>query len=132
MGGFLFLSRITLPGDHRGWEAVHGGTGDLGVPQLHPEKGSLSLLRSSDSPIAGQGFMSKTINFLTNRVHYCSVVSFSPNCFLPFQFFAPLKPTRIMVEYNSHGDATGEADVHFESHEDAVAAMAKEGSQLRK
>ncbi|XP_010082050.1 PREDICTED: G-rich sequence factor 1, partial [Pterocles gutturalis] len=47
-------------------------------------------------------------------------------------FFAPLKPTRILVEYNSHGDATGEADVHFESHEDAVAAMAKEGSQLRK
>ncbi|NXI96122.1 GRSF1 factor, partial [Psophia crepitans] len=46
-------------------------------------------------------------------------------------FFAPLKPTRIMVEYNSHGDATGEADVHFESHEDAVAAMAKEGSQLQ-
>ncbi|KFQ61072.1 G-rich sequence factor 1, partial [Pelecanus crispus] len=46
-------------------------------------------------------------------------------------FFAPLKPTRIMVEYNAHGDATGEADVHFESREDAVAAMAKEGSQLR-
>uniref|UniRef100_A0A8B9NUG2 G-rich RNA sequence binding factor 1 n=1 Tax=Accipiter nisus TaxID=211598 RepID=A0A8B9NUG2_9AVES len=46
-------------------------------------------------------------------------------------FFAPLKPTRIMVEYNSHGDATGEVDVHFESHEDAVAAMAKEGSQLQ-
>ncbi|NXH67592.1 GRSF1 factor, partial [Hydrobates tethys] len=46
-------------------------------------------------------------------------------------FFAPLKPTRIMVEYNSHGDATGEADVHFESQEDAVAAMAKEGSQLQ-
>ncbi|CAN8209534.1 unnamed protein product [Coccothraustes coccothraustes] len=45
-------------------------------------------------------------------------------------FFAPLRPTRILVEYNSHGDATGEADVHFESHEDAVAAMAKEGSQM--
>ncbi|NXQ62657.1 GRSF1 factor, partial [Anthoscopus minutus] len=45
-------------------------------------------------------------------------------------FFAPLKPTRILVEYNSHGDATGEVDVHFESHEDAVAAMAKEGSQM--
>uniref|UniRef100_A0A8D0FDZ9 G-rich RNA sequence binding factor 1 n=1 Tax=Strix occidentalis caurina TaxID=311401 RepID=A0A8D0FDZ9_STROC len=43
-------------------------------------------------------------------------------------FFAPLKPTRIMVEYNSHGDATGAAEVHFKSHEDAVAAMAKEGS----
>ncbi|XP_010153549.1 PREDICTED: G-rich sequence factor 1, partial [Eurypyga helias] len=47
-------------------------------------------------------------------------------------FFAPLKPTRIMIEYDSHGDATGEVDVHFESREDAVAAMAKEGSQLRK
>ncbi|NXL75519.1 GRSF1 factor, partial [Leptocoma aspasia] len=45
-------------------------------------------------------------------------------------FFAPLRPTRILVEYNSHGDATGEVDVHFESHEDAVAAMAKEGSQM--
>uniref|UniRef100_A0A8B9TG07 G-rich RNA sequence binding factor 1 n=1 Tax=Anas platyrhynchos TaxID=8839 RepID=A0A8B9TG07_ANAPL len=47
------------------------------------------------------------------------------------KFFAPLKPTRVMVEYNSHGDATGEADVHFESHDDAVAAMAKEGTQLQ-
>ncbi|NXS93376.1 GRSF1 factor, partial [Jacana jacana] len=46
-------------------------------------------------------------------------------------FFAPLKPTRIMVEYNSQGDATGGADVHFESREEAVAAMAKEGSQLQ-
>ncbi|XP_053922392.1 G-rich sequence factor 1 [Cuculus canorus] len=45
-------------------------------------------------------------------------------------FFAPLKPTRIMVEYNSHGDATGAADVHFESREDAAAAMAKDGAQL--
>ncbi|NXC28522.1 GRSF1 factor, partial [Campylorhamphus procurvoides] len=45
-------------------------------------------------------------------------------------FFAPLRPTRILMEYNSHGDATGEAEVHFESHEDALAAMAKEGSQM--
>ncbi|NWT83281.1 GRSF1 factor, partial [Lanius ludovicianus] len=45
-------------------------------------------------------------------------------------FFAPLRPIRILVEYNSHGDATGEADVHFKSHKDAVAAMAKEGSQM--
>ncbi|NXN40603.1 GRSF1 factor, partial [Rhinoptilus africanus] len=46
-------------------------------------------------------------------------------------FFAPLKPTRVMVEYDSQGDATGEADVHFESQEEAVAAMAKEGAQLQ-
>ncbi|NXA54861.1 GRSF1 factor, partial [Nothocercus julius] len=40
-------------------------------------------------------------------------------------FFAPLKPTRVLVEYNSHGESTGEADIHFESHEEAAAAMAK-------
>ncbi|KAM6440955.1 G-rich sequence factor 1 [Liasis olivaceus] len=52
---------------------------------------------------------------------------------MPFQataqdiihFFAPLKPVRITMEYNSSGQATGEADVHFETHADAVAAMAK-------
>ncbi|XP_010211337.1 PREDICTED: G-rich sequence factor 1 [Tinamus guttatus] len=47
-------------------------------------------------------------------------------------FFAPLKPTRVLVEYNSHGEATGEADVHFESQEAAVAAMAKQESSARK
>ncbi|KAM7112291.1 LOW QUALITY PROTEIN: G-rich sequence factor 1 [Ciconia maguari] len=48
-------------------------------------------------------------------------------------FFAPLKPTRIMVEYNSHGDATGEADVHFESQEGRQSLQwLRRGSQLRK
>ncbi|NXD85373.1 GRSF1 factor, partial [Halcyon senegalensis] len=46
-------------------------------------------------------------------------------------FFAPLKPTRITLEYDSHGDATGEGAVHFASREEAVAAMAKEGAQLQ-
>ncbi|NWJ09058.1 GRSF1 factor, partial [Crypturellus undulatus] len=46
-------------------------------------------------------------------------------------FFAPLKPTRVLVEYNSHGEATGEADVHFESHEEAVAAMDKQESSAQ-
>ncbi|XP_054845809.1 G-rich sequence factor 1 isoform X2 [Eublepharis macularius] len=58
---------------------------------------------------------------------------------LPFQataqdiinFFAPLKPVRVTMEYNSSGKATGEADVHFETHEDAVAAMAKNRSHVR-
>ncbi|XP_066487874.1 G-rich sequence factor 1 isoform X2 [Tiliqua scincoides] len=58
---------------------------------------------------------------------------------LPFQataqdiinFFAPLKPVRITMEYNSNGKATGEADVHFETHEDAVAAMAKNRSHVQ-
>ncbi|XP_072480546.1 G-rich sequence factor 1 isoform X2 [Notamacropus eugenii] len=58
---------------------------------------------------------------------------------LPFQanaqdiinFFAPLKPVRITMEYSSSGKATGEADVHFETHEDALAAMGKDRSHVR-
>ncbi|XP_048220671.1 G-rich sequence factor 1 isoform X1 [Perognathus longimembris pacificus] len=58
---------------------------------------------------------------------------------LPFQanaqdiinFFAPLKPVRITMEYSSSGKATGEADVHFDSHEDAVAAMLKDRSHVQ-
>ncbi|KAM8937409.1 G-rich sequence factor 1 [Lycaon pictus] len=57
---------------------------------------------------------------------------------LPFQanaqdiinFFAPLKPVRITMEYSSNGKATGEADVHFDTHEDAVAAMLKDRSHV--
>uniref|UniRef100_A0A2I3GA35 RRM domain-containing protein n=1 Tax=Nomascus leucogenys TaxID=61853 RepID=A0A2I3GA35_NOMLE len=57
---------------------------------------------------------------------------------LPFQanaqdiinFFAPLKPVRITMEYSSSRKATGEADVHFETHEDAVAAMLKDRSHV--
>uniref|UniRef100_A0A2I3RCK5 G-rich RNA sequence binding factor 1 n=1 Tax=Pan troglodytes TaxID=9598 RepID=A0A2I3RCK5_PANTR len=45
-------------------------------------------------------------------------------------FFAPLKPVRITMEYSSSGKATGEADVHFETHEDAVAAMLKDRSHV--
>ncbi|XP_048338676.1 G-rich sequence factor 1 [Sphaerodactylus townsendi] len=46
-------------------------------------------------------------------------------------FFAPLKPVRVTMEYNSTGKPTGEADVHFETHEDAVAAMAKNRSHVQ-
>lgn len=91
----------------------------------HLARRGLELLRCS-VPRVGQALQVQTGWFL--------VRGFFGNVFFPsspFQFFAPLKPTRVMVEYNSHGDATGEADVHFESHDDAVAAMAKEGTQLR-
>ncbi|XP_019389516.1 PREDICTED: G-rich sequence factor 1 [Crocodylus porosus] len=58
---------------------------------------------------------------------------------LPFQasaqdiinFLAPLKPVKITMEYNSSGKATGEADVHFKSHKDAVAAMVKDRSHMQ-
>ncbi|XP_069711089.1 G-rich sequence factor 1-like [Phaenicophaeus curvirostris] len=87
----------------RGWEPVLCGPGgSISLGFSHVERGTLLLPRSSSFPSTRQAF------------------------------FAPLKPTRLMVEYNSHGDATGAADVHFASCEDAVAAMAKEGAQLER
>ncbi|NXN18024.1 GRSF1 factor, partial [Indicator maculatus] len=69
---------------------------------------------------------------VSSPLHFVHIRGFSTQTSAQdiINYFAPLKPTRIMVEYNSHGEATGEAEVHFESHEDAAAAMAKEGSQL--
>uniref|UniRef100_A0A2K5QA66 RRM domain-containing protein n=1 Tax=Cebus imitator TaxID=2715852 RepID=A0A2K5QA66_CEBIM len=46
------------------------------------------------------------------------------------KFFAALKPVRITMEYSSSGTATGEADVHFETHEDAVAVMLEDRSHV--
>ncbi|XP_067902729.1 G-rich sequence factor 1-like [Heterodontus francisci] len=47
------------------------------------------------------------------------------------KFFQPLRPVRIIVEYGPDGKATGEADVHFATHEDAVAAMTKDKSHMQ-
>ncbi|XP_064416525.1 G-rich sequence factor 1 isoform X2 [Latimeria chalumnae] len=50
---------------------------------------------------------------------------------LPFQFFYPVKPMRIYMEYGPDGRATGEADVMFKSHADAVASMAKDRAHIQ-
>ncbi|XP_012684102.2 G-rich sequence factor 1 [Clupea harengus] len=47
------------------------------------------------------------------------------------KFFGPLRVARIMVEYHSDGKASGEAEVHFRSHKDAVAAMSKDKEYMQ-
>ncbi|XP_078269250.1 heterogeneous nuclear ribonucleoprotein H3 isoform X2 [Rhinoraja longicauda] len=46
-------------------------------------------------------------------------------------FFSPLNPLRIHLEYGNDGRATGEADVEFATHEDAVAAMSKDKAHMQ-
>uniref|UniRef100_UPI00398F1C79 heterogeneous nuclear ribonucleoprotein H2-like isoform X2 n=1 Tax=Pristiophorus japonicus TaxID=55135 RepID=UPI00398F1C79 len=46
-------------------------------------------------------------------------------------FFSPLIPVKINFEYGSDGRLTGEADVEFATHEDAVAAMLKDKAHMQ-
>uniref|UniRef100_A0A1A8H4G1 Heterogeneous nuclear ribonucleoprotein H3 (2H9) n=1 Tax=Nothobranchius korthausae TaxID=1143690 RepID=A0A1A8H4G1_9TELE len=47
------------------------------------------------------------------------------------KFFAPLDPLKIHIDVSPNGRSTGEADVEFCSHEDAVAAMSKDKNHMQ-
>ncbi|KAF6081420.1 heterogeneous nuclear ribonucleoprotein H1 [Phyllostomus discolor] len=49
-----------------------------------------------------------------------------------YNFFSPLNPVRVHIEIGPDGRVTGEADVEFATHEDAVAAMSKDKANMRK
>ncbi|XP_063817658.1 heterogeneous nuclear ribonucleoprotein H3 isoform X3 [Pseudophryne corroboree] len=46
-------------------------------------------------------------------------------------FFSPLSPIRVHIDIGADGRATGEADVEFATHEDAVAAMSKDKNNMQ-
>lgn len=63
---------------------------------------------------------------------YCSrIIKWSHILKHFFQFFSPLNPLRIHIDMAPNGKPTGEADVEFRSHEDAVAAMSKDKHNMR-
>ncbi|XP_077376105.1 heterogeneous nuclear ribonucleoprotein H3 isoform X2 [Festucalex cinctus] len=47
------------------------------------------------------------------------------------KFFSPLNPLRVHIDVALNGKLTGEADVEFRSHEDAVAAMSKDKNHMQ-
>lgn len=58
----------------------------------------------------------------------CVVVVFAP----PRQFFSPLIVSKILLECSSNGRLNGEADVFFNCHRDAVAALNRDRKHIGK
>ncbi|XP_048838362.1 heterogeneous nuclear ribonucleoprotein H2-like isoform X2 [Brienomyrus brachyistius] len=88
--------------------------------------------RSSESPHLhppSSGRSAKDPASLQHRVHMRG---------LPFlatgqdvaNFFSPLQPAKICMEYGGDGRASGEADVYFPCHEDAVSAMSRDKARM--
>jgi len=51
--------------------------------------------------------------------------------FLAFvQFFAPLNPVQVYIEYNDDGRPSGEADADFATHAEAQQAMKKHKAMM--
>ncbi|XP_034152503.1 G-rich sequence factor 1 isoform X2 [Esox lucius] len=47
------------------------------------------------------------------------------------QFFYPLALSKILLEFGPDGKATGEGEVYFTSHEDAIAAMTRDKAHMQ-
>ncbi|XP_061882064.1 heterogeneous nuclear ribonucleoprotein H3 isoform X1 [Entelurus aequoreus] len=47
------------------------------------------------------------------------------------KFFSPLNPLRVHIDVAPNGKLTGEADVEFRSHENAVSAMSKDKNHMQ-
>ncbi|KAB0344531.1 hypothetical protein FD754_021457 [Muntiacus muntjak] len=48
-----------------------------------------------------------------------------------YNFFSPLNPVRVHIEIGPDGRVTGEADVDFATHKEAVAAMSKDRANMQ-
>lgn len=51
---------------------------------------------------------------------------------LSFQFFSPIQPVRVNFEFGTNGRPSGEANVDFATHQEAMEAMKKHKSNMRK
>ncbi|XP_041048983.1 heterogeneous nuclear ribonucleoprotein H2-like [Carcharodon carcharias] len=86
-----------------------------------------------DGGLSGQGYGNSDTSYQSTTGHCVHMRG------LPFRatendiynFFSPLNPVRVHIEIGSDRRVTGEADVEFATHEDAVAAMSKDKAHMQ-
>lgn len=86
-------------------------------------------------------FLNQTISFLHTLIlivaeDWCWVLNgllnIAVSLFWPIlQFFRPVIPVNIRVVYDDNGRPSGEADVEFNNHDDALRAMSKDKSHMQ-
>jgi len=99
---------------------MRGRGGRGGPPMGPPMRGRGGPMGMRDRGGPGSQYMSKT----GHSVHMRGL-PFAANDQDVFDFFSPIQPVRCEFELNDQGRSTGEANVDFATHQEAVDAMKK-------
>ncbi|KAL4640869.1 heterogeneous nuclear ribonucleoprotein H3 [Arapaima gigas] len=110
-------------GEREGWDAMTVGTQLIWTLSGH----------STSAGMGGHGYSGGDAGSGFHSGHFVHMRG------LPFRateadvasFFSPLNPVRVHIDIGPNGKATGEADVEFGSHEDAVSAMSKDKNHMQ-
>ncbi|XP_029115462.1 heterogeneous nuclear ribonucleoprotein F-like [Scleropages formosus] len=94
---------------------MEGNTDQATQPDLHPQS-------SNVAPALG----STNIPSITQHCVHVRGLPFCASGQDIVNFFSPLQLAKICIEYGPDGRASGEADVYFTCHEDAVLAMSRD------
>lgn len=65
------------------------------------------------------------IAYVSSAVRACSFPFADRLTLFSFQFFKPLRPMDITIIFDNNDRPSGEADVEFECHDDAIAVIIK-------
>ena len=119
-GGYDYPPPQPPGGDYGGYSSGYGGGGDQGHMVAYPP------IRSSQGG-RGEGMGGRASHAIKMRG-----LPFSAKEEDVINFFAPHVPARVIVEYDQYDRPSGNAEVMFNTHEEAEKAMEKHNGHMGK